>query len=193
MKKANPEVRYRPRRGSHAETSVKVNDWFAHIDENIADLIELMWMCGFETQYCCEGYDWPFTNIDEHSWNAQDYRAYICMPRTQANFDLTVNLLSNFERFANGSRVSWDFEFEQSDSEFHKGQNRIVWRFPKNDIPLLVKFITEQYTNVDETKRCVSCGSTRFVRIRLGGPDGFLRAQCVPCGFIHSPDGIFKE
>ena len=36
-------------------------------------------------------------------------------------------------------------------------------------------------------ERCAACGSTRFVRIRLGGPDGFLRAQCVPCGRIRQP------
>jgi len=119
---------------------------FVTIDSGIAWLISLMWGSGFETQFCCEGYDWDHPEEgDEHSWAAQNYRAYILMPRTDRNFDLAVNLLQNFERFSAGSRVRWDIEFEQSESDVFGGMNRICLRFPKSDIVLLQNFILDQY------------------------------------------------
>lgn len=42
-------------------------------------------------------------------------------------------------------------------------------------------------------ERCGACGSARFVRIRIGGPDGFPRAQCVPCGRIREPLAAWKK
>ena len=46
---------------------------------------------------------------------------------------------------------------------------------------------------MSDQERCAACGSARFVRIRIGGPDGFLRAQCVPCGRIRQPLATWSQ
>lgn len=114
------------------------------IDEDISGLIQNMWDRGFVTRFCCQGWDFPGDGaIDEHTWNAMPYRGYIAMPRTDRNFDLVVNLLQNFPRFAQNTPVSWDIEFSQN---AHYGyQNTICIRFPKSDIPLLESFVVDHY------------------------------------------------
>lgn len=114
------------------------------IDLGIAELIQLMWDKGMDTQFCCEGYDWNHPESgDEHSWSAIEYRSYILMPWTPRTFDLVVNLQQNFFRFSGDKRVSWTIEYEQT--HHFGGMNRICIRFPKGDIPHLTQFLHEQY------------------------------------------------
>lgn len=114
------------------------------IDEGLSEVISLMWEKGFETQYCCEGYDWDHPEYgDEHSWSADQYRAYILMPWTPRTFDLVLNLQQNFFRFHGDVPVRWTIEFEQSQ---HFGRmHRICLRFPKSDIPHIAELLKEQY------------------------------------------------
>ena len=114
------------------------------IDEGMSDLISAMWDRGFDTQFCCEGYEWNHPESgDEHSWAAEAYKAYILMPWTPRTFDLAVNLLQNFFRFSGSESVNWELHFETT--EHFGGMNRICLRFPKIDIPHLTEFVKEQY------------------------------------------------
>ena len=114
------------------------------IDEGIAALISIMWDRNFDTQFCCEGYDWDHPEDgDEHSWSAMQYRAYILMPWTPRIFGLVINLQQNFYRFSGEVPVSWDIEFHTT--KHFGGMNRICLRFPKVDIPAFARFVAEQY------------------------------------------------
>lgn len=114
------------------------------IDQGISEVISLMWERGFDTQFCCEGYEWNHPEDgNEHSWSAEQYRAYILMPWNPRTFDLVMNLQQNFFRFSGEFQVSWNIDFHTT--KHFGGMNRICMRFPKSDLPHFAEFIKDQY------------------------------------------------
>lgn len=117
------------------------------IDNDIFELIRLLWATGHDTFFCCQGDEDHECDGEAHAdpycWSAKPGRAYILMPRTPANIFLTLRIMTEFLVFDDGDRVLWDISF---DNEVEDQGPRICWRFPKPDIPLLMAFVEERYT-----------------------------------------------
>lgn len=106
------------------------------IDEKMAPLIEMLWKTGIQTQFCCQG-DHMF--LDPTEWDARAYRAYILMTRDENSLEFVKLLLSNFYAFT-AEKVSWTIEFDRNPFD---NVNRIILRFPQEDILPLVEFIRQ--------------------------------------------------
>ena len=106
------------------------------IDEKMAPLIEMLWKTGIQTQFCCQG-DHKF--LDPTDWDAREHRAYILMTRDENSIEFVKLLLSNFYAFT-AEKVSWTIEFDRNPLD---NVNRILLRFPQEDILPLVEFIRQ--------------------------------------------------
>lgn len=115
------------------------------IDEKMAPLIEMLWKTGIQTQFCCQG-DHMF--LDPTEWDARAYRAYILMTRDENSLEFVKLLLSNFYAFT-AEKVSWTIEFDRNPLD---NVNRILLRFPQEDILPLVEFIRQNIIYSDILK-----------------------------------------
>lgn len=108
------------------------------VDEDLAELLPLLWGIGIDTLYCCQGYK---KYKDETVWSNKSFRGYILMRHTKESNTFIQNLLTSFPAFIPGKKVLWEFSFEK-----HREQGpRICIRFPNSDIPKLVEWIKKNY------------------------------------------------
>lgn len=104
------------------------------VDEDIATLLMEMWTLGITTLYSCQGF--PYF-VDQTLHAAEQYRAYVLMRKDEASMEFILNIIQNFEPFKKG-KISWSIEF---DNQPDQGFQRIIIRFPHQDIQTLLSFL----------------------------------------------------
>lgn len=135
------------------------------IDRDMVELIRRLLDRDIITQYCCQGYT---DMADQTHWGARSDRAYILMERTAESYHLVTDLLENLPIF-HQDKVSWTIEFDRDPTT---DINRILLRFPHQDIQMLVDYLDDEYPYVNrETADSVKTESmlTRLLTPIRGG------------------------
>lgn len=107
------------------------------IDDNILELIGLMWDAGITTNFSCEGYS--IEGHDETEWETRELRAYVQMHRDERSLWLVKKLI-NDTHFFSADKVAWEISFDRNP---HTQVNRICIRFPHQDIPQLEAYLSQ--------------------------------------------------
>lgn len=122
----------------HPTVTFSFKDGDIEIDEDLSELLPLMWGIGIDTLYCCQGY---VKFKDETVWSNRRFRSYILMRNTEASNTFMQKLLMTFPAFRPKKKVSWEIGYDK-----HREQgSRICIRFPHSDIPKLVEWIKNTY------------------------------------------------
>lgn len=122
----------------HPYLVVEYKNRTIELDEDLCELVPLMWSLGILTLYSCQG-DKKYK--DETVWSNRRLRAYIMMSNTEESLEFIQKLLVTFPVFQPKKKVSWEIEFDK-----HRVQgSRICIRFPNSDIPKLIEWINENY------------------------------------------------
>lgn len=122
----------------HPFNLVEYRGEMIELDEDLCELIPLMWNIGIETFFCCQGTP---KYKDQTVWSGRRYRGYILMSHTPEAMNFIQELLMSFPAFQPNRKISWEISFDK----LRPFGSRILIRFPNSDIPRLVKFIKETY------------------------------------------------
>lgn len=125
----------------HPTVVVRVGDWTAPIDKEIAPLIKEIWKAGIGTVLSCQENQPGITWIAFVITNVADF-LHIVVGEYNDEIDSLYNRIR--QEWEDSKRVGW-WEYEI----FSQGFPMVSIRFPKTDIPILVERLQAKNTGIE--------------------------------------------